>query len=106
MTLEHSNWDSAMEYARGSDGPPETQEDLRWSEFRYRTVASMAPGFIFVQTLAARVSERFGVRVNFQSNFAEPLLLSETAATHVYRIVQEALTNVVRHGRATEVAIR
>jgi two-component system sensor histidine kinase UhpB len=61
---------------------------------------------VAIQTLAARVSERFGVRVNFHSNFAEPLLLGETAATHVYRIVQEALTNVVRHSRATEVAIR
>jgi PAS domain-containing protein len=53
MALEHSNWDSAMQYARGSDRPPETQEDLRWSEFRYRTVASMAPGFIFEYRFSA-----------------------------------------------------
>jgi hypothetical protein len=57
MTLEHSNWDSAMQYARGSDGPPETQEDLRWSEFRYRTVASMAPGFIFEYRFSARTAQ-------------------------------------------------
>jgi signal transduction histidine kinase len=36
----------------------------------------------------------------------EPLRLNETAATHVYRIVQEALTNVIRHSAATEVQIR
>src|SRR5258708_320009 len=46
MTLEHSNWDSAMHYARGSDRPPAAQEELRWREFSYRTVAVMAEGFI------------------------------------------------------------
>jgi PAS domain S-box-containing protein len=58
-----------------------------------------------LQTLAARASERYGVRVEFNANFDEPLRLSETSATHVYRIVQEALTNVIRHSRASEVTI-
>ena len=58
-----------------------------------------------LQTLAARASERYGVRVEFSANFDEPLRLSETSATHVYRIVQEALTNVIRHSRATDVTI-
>jgi signal transduction histidine kinase len=58
-----------------------------------------------LQTLAARASERYGVRVEFNANFDEPLRLSETSATHVYRIVQEALTNVIRHSRATDVTI-
>jgi signal transduction histidine kinase len=56
--------------------------------------------------LGARVGERFGVHVSSQLDFAEPLRLSETAAAHVYRIVQEALTNVVRHSDAREVMIR
>jgi PAS domain S-box-containing protein len=59
-----------------------------------------------IQTLAARISERFGVHVECDLDFEEPLRLSETAATHVYRIVQEALTNVVRHSGASEVCIR
>jgi PAS domain S-box-containing protein len=59
-----------------------------------------------LQALAARASERYGVRVDFDTSLDEPLRLNETAATHVYRIVQEALTNVVRHSRASEVAIR
>jgi PAS domain S-box-containing protein len=59
-----------------------------------------------IQALAARVSERFAVRVDFNLDLEEPLLLSESAATHVYCIVQEALTNVVRHSRASEVVIR
>jgi PAS domain S-box-containing protein len=58
-----------------------------------------------LQTLAARASERYGVHVEFNANFDEPLRLGETSATHVYRIVQEALTNVIRHSRATDVTI-
>jgi signal transduction histidine kinase len=58
-----------------------------------------------IQALAARISERFGVQVDCHLNFEEPLRVSETAAAHVYRIVQEALTNVVRHSGATEVSI-
>lgn len=57
-------------------------------------------------TLATRVNERFGVQVDCQVDLEQPLRLSETAAAHVYRIVQEALTNVVRHSGATEVSIR
>jgi PAS domain S-box-containing protein len=58
-----------------------------------------------LQTLAARASERYRVGVAFRPKLDEPLLLGETAATHVYRIVQEALTNVIRHSHATEVTI-
>ncbi len=58
-----------------------------------------------LQTLAARASERYGVRVEFINEVDEPLRVSETAATHIYRIVQEALTNVIRHSRATDVTI-
>jgi PAS domain S-box-containing protein len=58
-----------------------------------------------LQTLAARACERYGVRVDFNANLDEPLRLSETSATHVYRIVQEALTNVIRHSRASDVTV-
>ena len=59
-----------------------------------------------IQTLAARVSECSGVRVVCHLDCVEPLPLSETAAAHVYRIVQEALTNAMRHSGAREVSIR
>lgn len=59
-----------------------------------------------IQTLGARIGERFGVQVVSHLNFSEALRLSETAAAHVYRIVQEALTNVGRHSGARHVSIR
>lgn len=58
-----------------------------------------------LRDVAARASERYGIHVEFNASFEEPLRLSEASATHVYRIVQEALTNVIRHSRATDVAI-
>lgn len=58
-----------------------------------------------LRDLAARASERYGIHVEFNASFEEPLRLSEASATHVYRIVQEALTNVIRHSRATDVSI-
>jgi two-component system sensor kinase FixL len=58
-----------------------------------------------LQTLATRATERYGVRVEFKDGVEEPLRFNETAATHLYRIAQEALTNVVRHSSATEVMI-
>src|SRR5215470_12837909 len=38
---------SAVQYAGGSDMQPNGRDDLVWREFRYRSLASMAPGFIF-----------------------------------------------------------
>jgi signal transduction histidine kinase len=35
----------------------------------------------------------------------EPLTLDDGAATHLYRIAQEAFTNAIRHGRVTQVTI-
>lgn len=58
-----------------------------------------------IRTMAARLSERFGVQVDCNIDFEEPLRLSDAAATHVYRIVQEALTNVVRHSGSTLASI-
>src|SRR6185312_9183962 len=59
-----------------------------------------------LHALATRANERYGVRVALDTDPDESLQLSESAATHVYRIVQEALTNVIRHSSASEVEIR
>ncbi|HEU4627445.1 MAG TPA: PAS domain S-box protein [Steroidobacteraceae bacterium] len=58
-----------------------------------------------LHALAARASERYGLRVEFRNHVSVPLELNEAYATHLYRIAQEALTNVVRHSLASEVVI-
>jgi len=58
-----------------------------------------------LRALAARASERYGVRVAFSDVTSRPLGLNDAYATHLYRIAQEALTNVMRHSFASEVTI-
>jgi PAS domain S-box-containing protein len=42
--------------------------------------------------------------VDCQCTGAQPML-SETTATHLYRIAQEAITNAVKHGKATQIDV-
>lgn len=59
-----------------------------------------------LRSLAAKATERYGIPVRFEARGAQHLPLDETAATHLYRIAQEALTNAMRHSLATAVTIR
>ena len=56
-----------------------------------------------IRWLAGRFRERTHIEVDYQSSF-EGRLPDETE-THLFRIVQEALTNVARHAAATRVSI-
>ncbi|HEX5162560.1 MAG TPA: PAS domain-containing protein [Steroidobacteraceae bacterium] len=58
-----------------------------------------------LQSMAVRGMERYGVRAHFNTALREQLTLEDGAATHLYRIAQEAFTNAIRHGRVTQVAI-
>ena len=58
-----------------------------------------------LQSMAVRGMERYGVRAHFNTSLKEPLTLEDGAATHLYRIAQEAFTNAIRHGRVTQVTI-
>jgi PAS domain S-box-containing protein len=58
-----------------------------------------------LQSMAVRGMERYGVRAHFSTSLKEPLTLEDAAATHLYRIAQEAFTNAIRHGRVTQVTI-
>jgi PAS domain S-box-containing protein len=58
-----------------------------------------------LQSMAVRGMERYGVKAQFTTSLEEPLTLDDGAATHLYRIAQEAFTNAIRHGRVTQVTI-
>ena len=51
-----------------------------------------------------RLSERFGLQINVQ--WQNPSLLQPSHDTAIFRIVQEALQNVVKHSRATRVEVQ
>lgn len=53
--------------------------------------------------LCERFEERNGIKVRYQSDFH--WRLDEQAETHVFRIAQEALTNIARHAEATAVDV-
>ncbi len=55
--------------------------------------------------LAGNVTERFKIACRFECD--SPVLVREPGvATHLYRIAQEATTNAVKHGKASEIIIR
>lgn len=54
--------------------------------------------------LASNMEKLFGIACTF--TYDRPILLSDNAAaTHLYRIVQEALNNAIKHGKADKVTI-
>lgn len=61
----------------------------------------LVPG---LRWLAARSSERMGITVELESNTEQRF--PEEWETHLFRIAQEALTNVARHSGARHVLIR
>ncbi|GEP41873.1 sensor histidine kinase [Brevifollis gellanilyticus] len=54
------------------------------------------------------LAEKFGQRTRIQVNYESTLetRLQSDTETHLFRIAQEALTNIARHSQATEVGIR
>jgi signal transduction histidine kinase len=56
-----------------------------------------------IRWLSERFGQRTGIEVDYRSSFHERL--ADQTETHLFRIVQEALTNVARHSGATHVAI-
>jgi len=78
-------------------------------------VRTLARGLIPVQTdalglvsaleeLAARVSEQSGIMIELRHE--HPILISDNdTATHVYRIVQEAINNSVKHAGADRIIL-
>jgi signal transduction histidine kinase len=57
-----------------------------------------------LERLATSFAEQSGIAVDFQTSLADERLAGEVE-TALYRIVQESLTNVVKHARARHVSI-
>jgi signal transduction histidine kinase len=54
--------------------------------------------------LARKVSETFGVSCRFRRDGdGDATIADSSAATHLYRIAQEAISNALRHGKAKKV---
>jgi PAS domain S-box-containing protein len=58
-----------------------------------------------LQTLVRWSRDSYNVDVRLRLSVRSPLLIGESAAAHLYLIVQEAITNAVRHGRARSIAV-
>jgi signal transduction histidine kinase len=58
-----------------------------------------------LRSLTEGFSQRTHLAVNYSSNL-DGTRLSDETETHLYRIAQEALTNVARHSGATEVSMK
>ncbi len=58
-----------------------------------------------LRALAAEAGEAFGIKVALRTRLPVTPRLDESAANHLHRIVQEALSNALRHGHARNVRL-
>jgi signal transduction histidine kinase len=59
-----------------------------------------------LRALALRSRELYSLNVRFRSKVWPQLTLDETCSSHLYRIAQEALTNIARHAQASRADVR
>ena len=57
-----------------------------------------------LERLASNAERLFGIQCHFESS-GDPAVQDNSAATHLYRIAQEAVSNAVKHGKASTVTI-
>jgi PAS domain S-box-containing protein len=69
-------------------------------------VSAMPEGLMAaLKDLSAQTRKLFGVKCRFEC--PSPVLVSgHNAATHLYRIAQEAVNNAIRHGRPSQIRIK
>ncbi len=92
--------DIAMEMANGA------VSQLKTLSFSLRPAQLDLLGLVAaVQSAVQRIAEPAGLAFTVTSRGTEPARLGETAAVAM-RLVQEALTNILRHAKATYIAVR
>jgi PAS domain S-box-containing protein len=109
---------TALELELAEQALPEAAEALRITELLNRAVADargLARGLfpvrpeanglmVALRELADQTRELFGVVCSLQCR--RPVLVeNNVAATHLYRIAQEAVTNALKHGKARRIQI-
>ena len=58
-----------------------------------------------IRNLCGEIEEQSGISINCSISGAVPETLPATLSLHVFRITQEALTNVLKHSKATHVEV-
>jgi two-component system sensor histidine kinase UhpB len=81
--------------------------DVRRLLYDLRGQAGLEEDFVLAlkRSLLPRFEQRFGVTIRLKVNADWPSTLRPEAALNLYRIVQEALTNAIRHGGAKSMEV-
>ncbi len=99
-TTANTHTETAMEMAQAAVG------QLKTLSFSLRPAQLDLLGLVAaVKTAVARVAEPAGLAFAVSSRGKEPAKLGETASVAL-RVVQEAMTNVVRHAHASLIVVR
>jgi signal transduction histidine kinase len=84
----------------------QTARDLHRVAVELRPTALDDLGLVkAIRTLADTWSTQYGIEVDFEAGQYQPAGISSEIETTLYRIFQEALTNVAKHSGATHVAL-
>ena len=83
----------------------QTLQDVRQLAVELRPTALDDFGLVpALERLASSFAQQTGIAVHFESAIGDERLSGEVETT-LYRVVQESLTNVVKHARATRVSV-
>jgi signal transduction histidine kinase len=94
--------ESIQEITDVVNGSIENARSLARGLLPVRDTGGLAPA---LQELASRSRDLYGLKVDVLWEVSPEVRFSETEASHLYRIAQEALSNAARHGHASHIEI-